>query len=145
MNQMLSFIISIVAFMSLSGCASQQLTATIPQGVDLNGVSSFYVVHFGDEERGLDKMISDELNNMGSESSYGEEDGIPVDVDAVVRYEDHWQWDITNYMISITITMRQTDETLLATGTSYRTSLVRKDPPEMIKETLNRIFSKNKS
>lgn len=137
-----SLLIITIAF-SLAGCASQQLQSTIQPGVDINKLSSFYVVHFGEEKRGIHKMISDELNSMGFVSSFGEEENIPEDVDAIVRYVDNWQWDITNYMIKIVITMRDRDESLLAIGESFRTSLVRKSPPEMVREVLMDIFKDN--
>jgi hypothetical protein len=132
--------ITIITCFYLFGCASQQLQSTIPPGVDINKLSKFYTIHFKNDKRGLHETISNELNSMGFTSSYGEEENIPNDVDAIVRYVDNWQWDITNYMIKITITMRKPDESLLATATSFRTSLVRKDHHEMIRETLNEIF-----
>jgi len=135
----LYLLIIIVTSFFLFGCA-QQLQSTIQPGVDINKLYKFYVIHFKVEKRGLHEIISNELNSMGFTSSYGEEENIPNDVDAIVRYVDNWQWDLTNYMIKITITIRKTDESLLATATSFRTSLVRKDPPEMIRETLNEIF-----
>ena len=137
-----SLLIITIAF-SLAGCASQQLQSTIQPGVDINKLSSFYVVHFGEAKRGIHKMISVELNSMGFVSSFGGEENIPEDVDAIVRYVDNWQWDITNYMIKIVITMRDRDESLLAIGESFRTSLVRKSPPEMVREVLMDIFKDN--
>ena len=140
----LYLLITIVICFFLSGCALQKLQSTIQPGVNINKLSKFYVIHFKPERRALHKIISDELNSMGFASSYGEGENIPNDVDAIVRYVDNWQWDLTNYMIKITITIRKPDESLLATATSYRTSLVRKDPPEMIGETLNEIFHHKK-
>ena len=140
MKKLYFLLLTLISSLLLVGCASLQLHSTIPPETNLEKISKFYVVHCNNEKRRLDKIISDELNSMGFSSSYGEKSDIPAGVDAIVRYEDNWQWDITNYMIKITITLRQPDDTLLATASSYRTSLVRKDPPEMIRETLNEIF-----
>jgi hypothetical protein len=50
-------------------------------------------------------------------------------------------WDITMYMLELTITMSdaKTDFTL-ASGNSYHTSLTRKSPEEMVAEVLGNIF-----
>jgi hypothetical protein len=134
-----SLLIIILSSIILFGC-SQQLQSTIPPGTNLKKISKFYVVHCNDEKRGLHKIISDELNSMGFSSTYGEKEDIPSDIDAIVTYVDNWQWDLTNYMVKITITFRKPDGSLLATASSFRTSMVRKNPPEMIRETLNEIF-----
>ena len=145
MGKKIQFAMLLLWAFILSGCASQQLKANIPDGVKPSNYNSFYVIHQPNDNRRLDKTISEELKGLGYNATYGEERDIPNKIDAIVRYEDRWQWDITNYLISLTITMRQSDETLIATGKSFRTSLVRKEPPEMIREILNEIFSKNKS
>lgn len=130
----------IVAIFFLSGC-SAQLKSNMQPGVDINSIDTFYVVHFNEEEHRIDKMISDELNNMGFKASYGEEENIPKEADAIVTYVDNWQWDITNYLIKLSITMRDQDDTMLGVGESFRTSLVRKSPPEMVKEILYDMFN----
>ncbi|SDP48521.1 hypothetical protein [Desulforhopalus singaporensis] len=130
----------VAAILFLSGC-SAQLKSNIQPGIDLTSINSFYVVHFNDERHGIDKMISDELNNMGFRATYGEEENIPKDVDAIVTYVDNWQWDLTNYMIKLSITMRDSDDSMIGIGESFRTSLVRKSPPEMVKEVLYDMFN----
>ena len=52
-------------------------------------------------------------------------------------YKDKWMWDITMYMIELTITFREpgTDYPL-AEGNSYHTSLTRKSPEEMVDDKM---------
>ena len=132
------FAVILFAFL-ISGC-SAQLKSHIQPDVNLSKLQSFYVVHFNSERHGIDSMISDELNRMGYKATFGEEQDMPNNVDAVVTYVDNWQWDITNYLIKLSITLRDKEKALLASGESYRTSLVRKSPPDMVKEVLHDMF-----
>jgi hypothetical protein len=51
-------------------------------------------------------------------------------------------WDITMYMIELTIDFRDPKTSFpLATGTSMHTSLTRKSPEEMVEEVLTNIQS----
>jgi hypothetical protein len=63
-------------------------------------------------------------------------------VDSVVTYVDRWVWDITLYLLELTITMRDaTNDFPLAVGDSYHTSLTRKSPEEMVDEVITNIFN----
>jgi len=59
----------------------------------------------------------------------------------IVRYEDHWQWDMSMYLIVLRIDFRdpETDE-LMAAGQCYRTSGARKSPEEMVNEILDHLL-----
>jgi hypothetical protein len=62
-------------------------------------------------------------------------------VDAIVTYVDKWFWDITMYMLELTITLRDPKTDFpLATGSSYHTSMTRKSPEGMVDEVLTNIF-----
>lgn len=127
-----------------SGCA-QKLHADISPGIEPTSLQSFYVAHFEPDKRDLHLTIKEQLEEMGFTATAGELNNNPQDVDAIVTYVDNWQWDLTNYMIKIQITFRDLKGSLLASATSFRTSLVRKSPPEMIRETLNEIFAPEKN
>jgi hypothetical protein len=131
----------LAASLLLGGCATS-LTADKMPGVDLAGISSLYVRKLPADGRGIDRLISEQLVAMGRSSSYGSEAKPPRSVDAIVTYQDRWYWDITMYMLSLAIQVRdpQTDVPL-ATGNALRTSLVRKSPEEMVKDVLTQIFN----
>jgi hypothetical protein len=66
-------------------------------------------------------------------------------VDALVTYKDKWMWDITMYMLELTITIRDPQNDYpLATGNSFHTSLTRKSPTEMVDEVVENIFKQGK-
>ena len=67
----------------------------------------------------------------------------PANVDAVATYVDKWMWDITMYLLELTITIRDPKNDFpLASGNSFHTSLTRKSVDEMVDEVTNTIFKK---
>jgi len=92
----------------------------------------------------VDKLIADKLRTKGYAVTVGEQPAGPVD--AMVTYVDKWMWDITMYMLELTITVREpkTDYPL-ATGNSYHTSLTRFSPPEMVNEVVENIIKEGKA
>jgi len=133
----------ILSFLLLGGCANRA-TSKITPGTDLDALNKFYVVKFIPDGRGINKLISGRLNEMGHPATTGPESMVPEDIDVIVTYKDKWMWDITMYMIELTITFREPDTDYpLAEGNSYHTSLTRKSPEEMVDEILTNIFSVN--
>ncbi|HEY5691625.1 MAG TPA: hypothetical protein VIS49_09225 [Cyclobacteriaceae bacterium] len=85
----------------------------------------------------------DELSKRGFKASTGLVNLAPKDVDAIVTYQDKWQWELTMYMIELKIFFREPEtQNLLASGQSYHSSLSRNSPEEMVSEVLSNIFSK---
>ena len=125
----------------ISGCVNTSLTSDVDPSADLTNLQSFYVVRLPADERGIEKIIESELNAMGKHAISGSDPEPPSPVDAVVTYEDKWMWDITMYMLELEIDLRDPDTNYeFATGRSYRTSLARKKPEEMVREVLANIF-----
>jgi hypothetical protein len=64
-----------------------------------------------------------------------------TDVDADITYLDKWMWDLTMYMIELTVVVRDpATQFPMATGNSLHTSLTRKSPKEMVEEVTTNIF-----
>jgi len=126
----------------MSGCAVNRASASLTPGSDLSGFKHYYVVSQPNDKNGVDKLIKERLNKMGFAAAVGPEQTLPYRADAVVTYNDKWMWDITMYMIELTITVRNpTNNFPLATGNSYHTSLTRKSPEGMVDEVLTNIFA----
>jgi hypothetical protein len=131
-----------VALLFSTGCVSNQKGAIMP-GADLSSIKKYYVVRLPADNRGVNKMIADNLVARGYEATTGEAVNVPADAQALVTYQDKWMWDITMYMIQLDVQIRQPKNDMpMATGTSMRTSLARKSPPDMVKEVLDQIYSK---
>lgn len=128
-------------FLSMTGCVSTSLTADVDPQVELGALRSFVVVKFGPDSRGVEQLIAAELNSRGKQATAVASQPDQVAADAVVTYVDKWMWDITMYMIELTIEVRDPETNYkLASARSYRTSLARKSPREMVSEVLGKMF-----
>ena len=128
-----------VGALLVSGCAVNRATANIEPTADLANIKSIYVIKFAPDGRGINNLIANKLKEMGYLVNTGVR--APSDVDVIVTYKDKWMWDITMYMLELTITIRDPKTDFpLASGNSYHTSLTRKTPEEMVDEVINNIF-----
>ena len=138
---------SIISFflIYLTGCANTELISDVDPNKDLSGVVSFHVQKFEKDERGIEVIIANKLNDMGFKATHGSSKNVPLTAQAIVEYSDKWMWDITMYMLELNIDFRDPETNYkFATGRSYRTSLARKSPEEMVDEVLNEIFKQQK-
>ena len=134
------FIIALLSLLVLlHGCAVNRATATVDQTTDLSSLKVLYVKKYSEDTRDTNVVIKDKLVEMGFHVSETE-----TDVDAIVTYVDKWFWDITFYLLELTITLRDPKTDFpLATGNSFHTSLTRKSPEGMVAEVLTNIFLNN--
>jgi hypothetical protein len=124
-----------------AGC-SNYATATLSPGVDLSGVKTFYVVHQPRDTHNLHYLIRDRIVKEGFTAVAGpESERSSHRVHSVITYVDRWVWDITLYLLELTVTLRDADNNFpLAVGNSYHTSLTRKSSEEMVDEVMMNIF-----
>lgn len=125
-----------------SACAPWRVETKRVGNPDLSHVQRFFVVHNDDDTGTLDRVIQNELINLGFSASSGPKSTLPDGVDVLVTYEFHWFWDLTNYLLQFEIELRDPQTYFpLAKGESWRASLARKSPEEMAKEILVPILS----
>jgi hypothetical protein len=125
-----------------TGCAVNRATGTLMADADLSKVKTLYVVHQVNDKRGVDQDLKAAFEKRGYQVTTGPELKPPYPQDAVVTYVDKWFWDITMYMIELTVTVRSpVNDFPLATGNSLHTSLSRKSPPEMADEVVGNIVN----
>lgn len=100
-----------------------------------------YVKKTSSDERDVtNELIAEKLRAKGVTVTTGEA-APPSNVDAVVTYVDKWMWDITMYMLELTIVIREPKTDFpLATGNSFHTSLTRLSPKEMVNEVIDNIY-----
>ena len=136
MKSIFSFLLICLA---ASGCINRA-TATLAPGANITGLKSFYVVHQPRDKENLNQVIADNLTLRGLNATAGPE--LPsYTTDAIITYVDKWMWDITLYLLELTVTVREPAQgQLLAVGNSYHTSLTRLSPKEMTDEVLSNIF-----
>ena len=135
-----AFGLTVVVLLLLAGCASDLTSAVMP-GVELAGYHSFYVRRQPSDDRDLAGLIADTLKARGLAASSGVGPP-PTDVAVLVAYDVHWAWDVSSYPLSLRIDLRDArTNVLLASATSYRSSLLRKAPKDMVDEVVAAIFS----
>ena len=99
-----------------------------------------YVKKIPEDKGGTNELIAEKLRTKGVAVTTGEA-AAPSNVDAVVTYVDKWMWDITMYMLELTIVIRDPKNDFpLATGNSFHTSLTRLSPKEMVNEVVDNIY-----
>lgn len=127
----------------LSGCAVNKMDAQIFPDQDLSKINTFYVVKLDADERGVNELISKKLSAIGKQASTGSAADAPAQVDALVTYTDKWMWDITMYMIELTVVIQDPkDKFPIAKGYSMHTSLTRLSPEKMVDEVITNIYKK---
>jgi len=142
-KMVLSLVLLFVIALLTSGCSVNRATATLDPTADLVGIRSIYVKKFPPDRRGINLLIAAKLKKLGYLTKIVID--APSDVDAVVTYKDKWMWDITMYMIELTVTIRDPETDFpLASGNSFHTSLTRKSPEEMVDEVIDNIFKQVK-
>jgi hypothetical protein len=131
----------ICALLAVQGCAINRATATVSPGADLTKIRNIYIVKEPGDDHNIDELMKTQLTLMGYKATNSPQSALPGKYDAVLTYVDKWQWDMTMYMIELTVHVREPEtNTSLAVGNSMHTSLTRKSPQEMVEEVLNNIF-----
>lgn len=124
----------------VSGCAVNRATATVDPKTDLTKLKTMYVKKIPEDDGGTNVLIVDKLATKGVTATTGEGPA-PAGIDAIVTYVDRWMWDITMYMLELTVTLRDPKNNLpLASGNSFHTSLTRLSPKEMVNEVIDNIY-----
>jgi len=122
-----------------TGCAVNRATGSVDPSANLTSLKTMYVKKIPADDSTY-TLIADKLRSKGVTVTTGS-DAAPSNVDAVVTYIDKWMWDITMYMLELTITIRDPKTDFpLATGNSYHTSLTRLSPKEMVNEVVDNIY-----
>ncbi len=125
--------------MLCGGCAINKATATVDPSAHLASIKRVHVVQVEGDGSNVNQMIADRLNQMGFVATTSKDK--VKDVDAVVTYWDKWQWDMTMYLLDLTIVVRDpATDFPLATGNSMPSWLTRKSAPEMVDEVFGNIF-----
>lgn len=134
----LASVLGLVAIVT-SGCAVNRATGYVDPSTNLSALKTMYVKRIPEDD-GTHVLIAEKLKSKGVAVTSGIESP-PDNVDAVVTYIDKWMWDITMYMLELTITIRDPKSDYpLATGNSYHTSLTRLSPKEMVDEVVDNIY-----
>lgn len=135
-----SFVVLGAVVILSTGCAVNRATGSVDPTTDLKSLKTMHVVKIPEDSGGTNVLIADKLRSRGVTVTTGTEPA-PSNSDAVVTYVDRWMWDITMYMLELTVTIRDPKSNFpLATGNSFHTSLTRLAPKEMVSEVVDNIY-----
>lgn len=134
-------LVLLLAVSMLAGCAVNRATATVDPSANLAAIKTMHVIKIPEDDGIVRDIVVQKFRGKGYTVTSDTEK--PSNVDAWVTYLDKWMWDMTMYMLELTITIRDPKtDFVLASGNSYHTSLTRKSPTEMVDEVVDNIFSK---
>ncbi len=135
----LAAMMAVVASLT-TGCAVNRATGSVEPGTNLAALKTMYVKKPQGDDGGTGDLIVDKLRSKGVTVTSGT-DANPKNVDSVVTYTDKWMWDITMYMLELTVVLRDPNSNFpQAKGNSYHTSLTRLSPKEMVNEVVDNIY-----
>ena len=125
------------------GCAVNRATATADPSLRWDGIKSLHVKQLEGEDGSVRKLLVEKFRSSGfAVTSDPDAIGAP---DALVTYRDRWMWDITMYLLELTVTLHDPrTEVAVASGNSFHTSLTRKSPKEMVDEVVDNILKQRK-
>lgn len=133
----------LVAATLAGGCAVNRATATADPALRWDTLKTLHVKKLEADERGIQTLIADKLRSKGFSVTVDPQPN--PQADAVVTYVDRWMWDITMYMLELTVVIRDPKSDFpLASGNSFHTSLTRKSPQEMVDEVIENIVKQRK-
>ena len=117
--------------------------ATADPGLRWETLKTLHVQQLDGEDGSTKKLIADKFRSAGFQVTADPEPANKPD--AVVTYLDRWMWDITMYMLELTVTLKDPrNDIALATGNSLHTSLTRKSPKAMVDEVVDNILKNRK-
>lgn len=126
-----------------TGCAVNRATATVDPSANLGAIKTMHVIKLPSDDGIVKDLVVNKFQSKGYTVTSGTDK--PANVDAWVTYLDKWMWDLTMYMLELTISIRDPKTDFpLASGNSFHTSLTRKSPTEMVDEVVDNIYNKVK-
>ena len=100
---LLSLLLFGCALLVFTGCSTALSTR---KATDLARFKRIYVESRLSDNHRIDEKIATELRALGVDASFGVPTMLPEGVDAIVSYEDRWQWDFKDYMIEFRVEVR---------------------------------------
>ena len=131
----------IACMLLLTACS--HLSIQRDAGVNVVHFKKIYVEHRLADGRGVDQLIVQELQGLGYDASSGPLTMTPTDTEAIVTYEDEWNWDFTLYMINLDVQVRNARTgKVLATARYGRPAMSGKSPARMVQAVIDPLFER---
>ena len=126
----------------LAGCST--LSTHVEPKTDLGRLKHIYVVENLNDNHNLHRLIVQELQARGIQAESGPLTLIPAGAKTYLVYDDHWDWDFKDYLIGLSITLRETSsDRPLANAFYFRPTAFLKTPRFMVQTVLDGLFKPN--
>jgi hypothetical protein len=123
-----------------TGCSS--LSTHFTPNVNMGQVKRIYVQQNLNDNHSLNILIVEQLQARGIQAETGPLTLMPRDVKTYLVYEDHWEWDFKDSLISLGVTLREAaSDHLMAVATYTHPTAFMKSPPFMVRTVLNGLFN----
>ncbi len=143
MSRFLAAVACALCLFAFGGCAVNRATATADPALRWDAIKTLHVKQLEGEDGSTKTLIAERFRSAGFNVTADPEP--PAQPDAIVTYVDKWMWDLTMYMLELTITLREPRTDFpLASGNSMHTSLTRKSPKEMVDEVVGNLLQQRK-
>lgn len=131
--------LAVVAALGLSGCSSLSAEGA---RADLPKASRVFVEQRLNDNHGLDRALVAELRALGYTAESGPLTMMPENTQLVVTYDAREEWDFRAYLIELNIAVRPARDYhhIVATGRYFRPALTKKEPAEMAREVVTKVF-----
>jgi len=130
----------ILVGLTLSGCST--LSTNFAPNANLGRFKRVFVQQSLNDNHGLDVLIVKELQARGIQAESGPLTLMPRDVKAYLTYQDRWDWDFKNYLIALTVSVRDANsDSLLASASYFRPTAFMKTPDFMVQTVLDGLFN----
>ncbi len=119
----------------IAGCST--LDSHVEPKADLGAVRHIFVVENLNDNHDLRGLIVRELRARGLQAESGPLTLRPPEAKVYLNYDDRWDWDFTNYLIGLNLTLREANsDRLLATASYFRPTAFLKTPDFMVRTVL---------
>lgn len=131
--------LTVVAGLGLAGCSS---LTTAGARADLAKAARVFVEQRANDNHGIDRALVAELRALGYTAESGPLTMMPERTQLVVTYETREEWDFRAYLIELNVAVRPADDyhRVVASARYHRPTLRRKEPAEMVREVVARLF-----
>jgi uncharacterized protein YceK len=124
----------------LAGCSS--LNTHFEPGANPGRFKHIYVQQSFNDNHGLDALIVRDLQARGIQAESGPLTLMPRDIKVYISYDDHWDWDFKDYLISLGMSVHDaTTDGLLASVTYFRPTAFLKKPDFMVQTVLDKLLN----
>ncbi len=130
----------LVAASLLAGCST--LETHVEPKTDLSRLKHVFVQQNLNDNHGLDAVIVRELQARGIQAESGPLTLMPSTATAYIIYEDHWEWDFKDSLISLGLTVRDAgSDRIMATTSCVRPTAFMRASADMVHLTVEALFT----